>query len=250
LTTIYFTNTGTGRDRNEDAVLAGPVHSGLSMPGPKVAVRPGPLSAVADGIGGGPGGALAARVALEDLGLMAGSRPLPRREDLVECLHGTAARLGGMARRDPGLSGMGAAVAGLWRHGHSGLAFNCGDCRVYRLRGRDISLLTRDHSVPFAEYLEGRLPFGGVRGHPERHILTSAVQESNHDFGIFARVVRLMAGDVFLVCSDGVWEGLGEGELTDLLAGHADPGPGAQALAGALLRRAGGDNLSFLLQTV
>ncbi|MDR0621197.1 MAG: serine/threonine-protein phosphatase [Deltaproteobacteria bacterium] len=251
MTTIFFTNTGPDRPANEDALLVGDVYSDLSMADPMVALGPETLVAVADGMGGGPGGSTAARVLLEDLNLLPG-REIgdPRGHDtLLECLHGTVQRLNRLAASDPSLAGMGATVAGLWRRGPSATVFNCGDCRVYRLREGLLELLSRDHSTVFGLYLDGQITFDGIRSHPKRNLITSAVQESNHNLDLFSRAVRLKNDDLYLLCSDGVWESLTEAELEECLS-LPDLELAALRLSESLLAANCGDNFSFLLQLV
>ncbi|MDR2387865.1 MAG: protein phosphatase 2C domain-containing protein [Deltaproteobacteria bacterium] len=257
MTTIFFTNSGPERPANEDAILVGPVYADLSMDQPMVALGNEELVAVADGMGGGPGGATAARVVLEDLKLnlaphgQAESRKTqPNRQDLLlECLYGAIDRLDRLSRDRPELAGMGATLAGLWRQGQSALVFNCGDCRVYRLRDDYLELLSRDHSAVYNLYLEGLISFDQIRFHPDKNLITSAIQQANHNLDLFSRVVRLCQDDLYLICSDGAWESLSQESLEDCLK-NLSLEESALALAQALLAQNRGDNFSFLLQKV
>jgi protein phosphatase len=249
MTTIFFTNTGPDRELNEDAILAGPVYGGLSMGEPMIATHPGPLVALADGMGGGPGGAAAARVVLEDLAMMADSDAQEAHDAILECLYGSVARMGRLAADEPALVGMGSTVAGVWRRGQAATIFNCGDCRVYRRRDRDLELLSRDHSPVYDLYLAGEIGFEDIRTHQMRHLISSAVQQGNHWLDVFSRVVRLRPGDLFLICSDGLWESLAGDDLAGYLASHS-PEDGALALSRAVMEENAGDNFSFALLEV
>jgi serine/threonine protein phosphatase PrpC len=248
MSVIFFTRAGCGRDPNEDGILAGGVLWGRSMEAPMIAGAPGQLLAVADGMGGGPGGARAAKGVLEALAGLAGEAEFDNGPDeLAGRLAWASDRLAAEAAAEPGLAGMGATVAGLWRRGGEALVFNCGDCRVYRSRSGLVDLMSRDHSTVYSLYLEGLLGFEQMRAHPDRHLITRAVQEGNHEsIRVFTRRVRLRPDDVWLVCSDGVWEGL-EGAVIEDCLSEADLEVGAWRLAEAALESSRGDDLSFVL---
>jgi protein phosphatase len=251
MTTIFFTNTSSVRAFNEDAILAGPVYADLSMEDPMVAMSPGNLIAVADGMGGGPGGALAAKVVLEDLSLMLrnGANGQKAHDLILECLYEAVARLNRIVKDEPWLIGLGATVAGLWQQGEAATIFNCGDCRVYRLREQHLELLSRDHSTVFSLFLEGLISFDDIRSHPQRNLITSAIQQGNQHLDVFSRVVRLRQGDLFFICSDGVWESLEEASLEVCLS-SLDLEECALTLAQGLLENNCGDNFSFVLQNI
>ncbi|MDR1297758.1 MAG: serine/threonine-protein phosphatase [Deltaproteobacteria bacterium] len=251
MTTIFFTNTGFDRDANEDAVLAGGLYGGgaLSMDAPMVATEPGAVLAVADGMGGGPGGAQASVAVLE--GLRRLSPAVSGADDtgrglILENLYDTVGEYDRMALERPDLLGMGATVAGVWRLGDSALVFNCGDCRVYRQRRGLLEMLTRDHSRVYGLYLDGLIDFEDIRTHPQRHLITSAVQQGNPRVELFTRLVRLDPLDVFFICSDGVWESLDDDFLEECLAADSLE-DGALILADSLVDANCGDNVSFLL---
>lgn len=247
MTTIFFTNTGTQREFNEDAILAGGLYGDVSMPYPMLATNPDSMLAVADGMGGGPGGALAARVVLEQLAVLARETGEGKPHDLIlEALFKAVNRCGGFVGEAPELNGMGATVAGLWFMGESAVVFNCGDCRVYRLRHGFLEMLSRDHSIVYGLYLDGRISFEEMRTHPERHLITSAIQQANYSIELHTRIVRVDAQDVFFICSDGVWESVNSEFMEDCLS-EMNLEIGALSMAESLLKDNCGDNFSFLL---
>jgi serine/threonine protein phosphatase PrpC len=240
---------GPGRSKNEDMILCGGARSFLSMDSPMMVTDPGPLAAVADGMGGGPGGALAAERVLSALSRL-GNRPrdlLEAKGRLETSLFGAAESLSAQARGAPELSGMGAAVAGLWLGDGKATVFNCGDCRVYRCRQGVMDYLTRDHSAVYDLYLEGHVKRSELREHPLRSLITRAVQEGNiSSLEVFAREVTLRRGDVFLICSDGLWEALDEDEIEESLAA-SDLAVSAWGLLDALADVGLADDCSFVL---
>jgi serine/threonine protein phosphatase PrpC len=240
---------GPGRSTNEDLILCGGTRSFLSMDSPMMVQDPGSLAAVADGMGGGPGGALAAERVLSALGRL-GHFPgdlLEAKTRLEISLLGAAESLSMEARGAPELSGMGAAVAGMWLGESKAAVFNCGDCRVYRCRQGVMDSLTRDHSAVYDLYLEGLVKRSDLRAHPRRSLITRAVQEGNSSsLEVFAREVALKSGDVFLICSDGLWEALDEDRIEESLAA-SDLAVSAWGLLDALADEGLVDDCSFVL---
>jgi protein phosphatase len=243
-----FTDRGGVRERNEDAILCGRIVALERMEDPEEAGPLGAefLGAVADGMGGRPGGAAAARAVLDSL---AAAPPPPFWEEAREAVD-LALRLAaeGLARaasEDPGMSGAGAAVAGLWARGDRALAFNCGDCRVYRIRHGYFDLLTKDHSLVYELYSCGEITEEEMAVHPVKHILTSSVQDSPEPPRVFFRDVGLADGDAFFICSDGVWEAVARDEM-ERLASQGPPEEAAARMAAALRALGCRDNTSFL----
>ncbi|MDR1079972.1 MAG: protein phosphatase 2C domain-containing protein [Deltaproteobacteria bacterium] len=243
-----YTDRGGVRERNEDALLWGGVVSRTAMGGPEEMADSGDafMGAVADGMGGGPGGAEAARAVLRNLS----SAVLPAfweeaREIVSRRLADTSLELARSAREDPSLAGMGTAVAGLWARGDRALAFNCGDCRVYRIRHGYFDLITKDHSIVYELYSSGAITEEEMATHHLKHILTSSVQDSPDPPRAFFREIPLQKGDAFLVCSDGVWEALPRSEM-ERMAGEVPPGEASARMASALQGLGCRDNTTFL----
>jgi serine/threonine protein phosphatase PrpC len=84
---------------------------------------------------------------------------------------------------------------------------------------------TRDHSFVESLVDAGVIEEHETRDHPERSVLLSALGKQDDELELSAsmssRVVR--ASDVFLLCSDGIWEYLTDGVLEQLLAAAATP---------------------------
>ncbi|MDR1041616.1 MAG: serine/threonine-protein phosphatase [Deltaproteobacteria bacterium] len=243
-----FTDRGGARERNEDAVFMGGIIQRAEMDSPEAADLPEDrfMAAVADGMGGGPGGAEAAAAVLRGLG----SLELPAfwdeaREAVLRSLSETASELAEAAWRDPTLAGMGTAVAGVWAKGDRALAFNCGDCRVYRIRHGFFDLITKDHSLVYELYATGAITEEEMATHHLKHILTSSVQDSPDPPRAFFREAPILAGDAFLICSDGVWEALPRSEM-ERMSRAGPPEQAAVRMAGALKGLGCRDNTSFL----
>ena len=92
-----------------------------------------------------------------------------------------------------------------------------GDSRVYQLRRREILHRSRDHSHVELLLHEGVIEEREVADHPMRNLVECCLggDEPLPDMAIAARC-KLAAGDVLLLCSDGLWTGIGDDDLLAL----------------------------------
>ncbi len=124
---------------------------------------------------------------------------------------------------------------------------NAGDSRCYMVREGKLSQLTRDDSWVSAAWAEGLLSHDEIDRHPLRNVITKAVGAKDN-IDLDTGETRLAAGDIVLLCSDGL-----HGMLTDVqILALLNPAPGdLEKAAGALVdaaNEAGGkDNVSVVL---
>jgi PPM family protein phosphatase len=156
-----------------------------------------------------------------------------------------AAHLEIAARREPleenPLREMGSTVAAVLCRDHHAVLAHVGDSRIYRLRGGTLTPLTRDHS------LQAEMAAQGLSW-PHRNVITRALGiPSNHTPDV-ARL-ELLPGDVFLLCSDGLYEVTPDAVLAELLA-CGDPEAAARALVTEALGRGASDNVTVVVLQV
>ena len=97
--------------------------------------------------------------------------------------------------------------------GNSRIRFgHVGDSRIYYFRNGKLMGRTMDHSVPQMEVLSGAIRPEQIRPHADRARLLRALGRENPPKPEF-HVGTLQDGDVFLLCSDGFWEPVWEGEM-------------------------------------
>jgi protein phosphatase/serine/threonine-protein phosphatase Stp1 len=199
--------------------------------------------AVADGAGGHAAGEVASGMLAEALeaipaGLSA-SELLAEVRLAVERTH--AALRDEAARRGPDVIVASTIVVMLARGEH----FAClwaGDSRAYLLRDGMFRQITRDHSL-VQELLEaGAIGPDEVENHPRANVITRAVGADMDEFMLDKVSDRLLPGDRFLLCSDGLCKTLPENELATLL-GSAN-GVSLQALIDAALAAQVSDNVT------
>ena len=193
------TDTGKVRARNEDAFLALPEQG---------------LWVVADGMGGHQNGALASRLIVEQLAeLSAGDLP-QRLDELRKRLHALNRRLGQeltvtAAHPDPVI---GSTVVALLIEGDRAACVWAGDSRCYLWRGSRLYQLSRDHSLLQQLIDEQQLSPSEAARHPAAHALTRAIGASD-ELKLEILELDVLPGDAFLLCSDGLYQGVSVDDL-------------------------------------
>ena len=245
----FFASTDVGqvRDHNEDNFL---VDKKLS------------LFIVADGMGGHAAGEVASAIAVRTVheevrreadlitDYLAGAKGAAKvtTRDLItlieHAVQRACAKVNEEARLDAAKRGMGTTLSALLVAGHQGFIAHVGDSRVYRLRDGVLAQLTCDHSL--AEEMRAA---GGHVGDdfPYRNVITRAIG-MREGARVDVVVSSLEAGDVFLLCTDGLTEGLDDDELAALLT--APPATAAPALVRAAYDAGGRDNITAVVVRV
>lgn len=227
---VVRTNIGRVRDRNEDAALCR-----------------GGLVAVADGMGGHPGGEVASALGLALLEAAFTGRSLHELEAGVRA--GNRA-ICGRAGTDAESEGMGTTLcaAGVLSDGNLGVV-NVGDSRAYLWRDHSLQPLTEDHSVTAELIRRGELTERDAVDDPRRSILTRALG-TGPDVEVDGSVHPALPGDRLLLCTDGLFNEVAEAEISSLLGAAADLGAVADELVQSALANGGRDNVTVALAEV
>lgn len=193
-------------------------------------------AAVADGVGGGPGGRLAAETAVRSFldGYFGLPATLGAERAGARSLQAVNCWLHGLARQNADLRGMATTFSALTLRGREAHVLHVGDSRVYRLRDTQLQRLTTDHA----------------HDHPDlRHVLYRAVAlEDNVRADASRHALRVH--DRFLLCTDGVHGVLPDRRLLELLAQRADPQTSAGQIVAAALDAGSRDNATALVLDV
>jgi protein phosphatase len=236
--TAAATHTGYLRTTNQDLALA-----------------TSDLAAVADGMGGHVGGEVAARIAVEQL--LEAYRRDRTTEGLLAAVREANEAVYHRSKTDRNLRGMGTtltavAVVGEESDGFVRLALvNVGDSRGYLLdrAARQVHKLTDDHSVVEEMVRSGELTPEEAAVHPHKHILTRALGiEPSIEADCWE--LDLEPGSRLLLCSDGLTNELGEGEIAQALLDKADLEAAASELVRLALQRGGIDNVTVVVLEV
>lgn len=123
-----------------------------------------------------------------------------------------------------------------------------GDSRIYHLRNGGVRERTRDHSHVELLLQEGVITEAEIAAHPMRNFVECCLGGDAWLPGMtITRQKRLEPGDVLMVCTDGLWSGLGDDQIGALAAGVGQPLAGGLRRLGELSVRACGpysDNTS------
>jgi serine/threonine protein phosphatase PrpC len=201
---------------------------------------------LSDGAGGHRDGTIAAHLVVDRV--LQGFRARPPRdaEDLAELLHDAHEALRAEQGDASGAGAMHATIVVLLLDPARGRALwaHVGDSRLYLLRRGCIDAMTRDDSVVQQMVDAGLLDARQARGHPHRNRLLAALGiegELTPNVGKSA----LADGDVFLLCSDGWWEAVEEGQIESELRGAESLGQWLDAMAQTVERHAEPDQDNY-----
>ena len=229
-----YTSVG-GRELNEDFV--GYVYT-----------EDGAVIALADGLGGVSGGEIASRAVVDTII----DEPYDSDDDtawLRERVIAADRRVKDAQFRLR--NHMRSTAAALRISGERAVWVHTGDSRVYYLHDGEIARVTADHSRAFARYLAGQIRRDEIASAEDQNILTGSVGGDGEP-RIDADGATLTPGDGLILCSDGLWENLLDGEIAiDFLKAET-----AEHWANLLLLRAvdrlprHGDNLSLITALV
>lgn len=233
-----LSHVGLVRDQNEDSLVVGPwTLCGTTTRSPQTLLFPlgRPLVvAVADGLGGHPGGEVASELVVRELALLGPTLDgaLAIEDALNVCNRAVHSATGGR----PDLTAMGTTVAGTLVLEESLLSFNVGDSKVYQATGDGLRQISVDDSPP---------PEPGQRttsvvtqtlgGSRAQHVLTPHVA-----------TLPLSTGDRYLVCSDGLTDPVPDEAIEEVLRVH-DDGKAAFELWRAAIAAGGPDNITLAL---
>jgi PPM family protein phosphatase len=239
----FLSDVGRVRRQNEDSVTVLPEHR---------------VYVVADGMGGHAGGKRASQTAVDTvsdhLHASAETRPTAAtgggavsRDDLVEAIHEANRRILAIAAADSSLHGMGTTIAALVFDGDAKAAVvHVGDSRVYRLRGDSFESLTADHSLVADLVRRGEISDQEAKRHPYRHTLTQALG-AGASVTPEVRAIDPAVGDLFVLCSDGVYGMIDEKKLESVVVAHRhDPTALCRALVDEANAGGGKDNASVV----
>lgn len=198
------------------------------FPNPQQVTAEQPVLVLCDGIGGHAHGELASRCVADAIGRgTSGANPVTTLEmkqrftDALSAAYEDLNRLDdSVAEEKQGEAPMGTTLTFLARCTDGLLLAHIGDSRIYQFRpGQGIVYQTRDHSLVNELLAAGELTEEEALTYPQRNVITRAVQ-AHQTFptkATFHVVTDVCAGDVFLLCCDGVVEQLDNADLERLL---------------------------------
>jgi PPM family protein phosphatase len=240
ITGHVVTNAGKVRQNNEDAAVLLCHANSDGGTGPVIGV-------IADGMGGYECGEVASQLAADLIpGRFLSSKSDPA-EALREAFVETNRVIQRMAKEDPSMQGMGTTGAAVAiKDGNAWCAW-VGDSRIYLLRDNRLFRISEDHTAVADFVRRGMLTAEQARNHPDRNVLSRALgTKPVVQVDVTAQPLRLLSGDRFLLCSDGLHDLLTDEEMLPMATSGALNECGERLLQMAL-DRGGTDNISLVL---
>ena len=214
---------------------------------PLLAAR-GSVYLVCDGMGGHNAGQIASELAakqfLHAYYHLGGTAQEAARHAILQAHHYIAE----MASKIPSRYGMGTTLTALILKQDEGILAHVGDSRCYRLREGVFEQLSRDHTLVARLVEQGIIPPEQARYHPQRNVIRQAVgvadpsEPLEPDIETFA----LQAGDLYLLCSDGLTDMVDDAEIEAILRDEP-PTRAAWRLVDRALANGGRDNITVAL---
>jgi protein phosphatase len=207
------------------------------------------LLIVADGMGGHAGGKVASRLAVETI-RETFERMLPEGDvaaAINRAMSDANARIREMAVFNEDLKGMGATC--ITAAVRNGLLYytHVGDCRLYILRGGELKRVTSDHTMVQRMVEMGILTIEMARMHPDKNIVSRALGGGEFiELDDPVEPIALEPGDRFILCSDGLFDLVGDDEIRSALS-NGDPGGSASKLVEIANEAGGRDNVTVVV---
>ncbi len=240
------TDTGRKRENNEDNILVDRQHG---------------LVIVADGMGGHNAGEVASQLAIDITsqfliaGLHIESRmdeafftPEPMKDLLDKSIQLANRKIIEESSKDDSKSGMGTTIVCLLFCKSWFAIANIGDSRCYRFRDGKINQLSEDHSWIQGMVEQGTINSEDAKHHPQRGLLLQAL--GNREVEPFFTSGCPMAGDVFVLCSDGLTEVVSNNTIGFVLNQDGSPQKTAEKLVQLANENGGPDNISVIVVKV
>ncbi len=233
-----ITDRGLRRSLNEDACLA------------DTSAR---CFTVADGVGGAAAGEVASGLFISTVSDTVQFADNRSEEDAVRIIEKTFLKANGAiftyAAKHPECSGMACTAELLLLHDWGFVLGHVGDSRTYRFRSNRLERLTRDHSFVQQQLDSGKISADEAKNHRYRNVILRAV---GADESIDVDIVRgaVQPGDLFLSCTDGLTNMVGESDISDCLRRGEQLAETAKKLVETANENGGRDNITLILVRV
>jgi PPM family protein phosphatase len=231
LTLRYAAQSDRGliRDLNQDSLYAGPR-----------------LLAVADGMGGMAAGDVASNIVIAAMAPLDEDVPGDAMVDALRHAVGTAnQQLRDTVDANPQLEGMGTTLTAVLFSGSKFGMVHIGDSRAYLLRKGEFSQITKDDTYVQMLVDEGRVSPEEASSHPQRSLLTRALDGRDIDPEYSVR--QVLKGDRYLICSDGLSGVVSAETIGQTMRELADPKACVERLIQLALRGGGPDNITVVI---
>lgn len=246
------TDVGRIRERNEDAYAIGDLDAGVLFDGDAALTATGPrglFAVVCDGMGGAAGGEVASELAVRTTWRAMREAHATDDAEVFARLMRRAVRTANQrvfeeSEREANLRGMGTTLSAIGVCDGRLIAAQVGDSRAYLLRGGQLTQITRDQTLTSALVGAGRDPAEAALAGGATILQALGVAP---DVEPSLSMVGVRRGDRVLVCTDGLYNQLGDATLLAILDGRSGPEARARALCEAARAAGGADNITAVV---
>lgn len=238
ISAAMLSHVGCVRSSNEDCVTYSVPAAGSTD------AAMGVLALVADGMGGHAAGEVASQIAATTVHLVFYRELRPVADALAEGFAAANSAIHERAKNDPACAGMGTTCTAVaLRDNHIWLG-HVGDSRAYLIRNDRIYMISEDHSLVAELVRKGTLTEREAKTFPDRNVILRALGiEPTVEAAIWHEGLPAKAGDVLVLCSDGLSDVVDEEVIRDI-AGTRPPFEACEALIQRALDAQAPDNVS------
>lgn len=238
----FLTTVGNVRENNEDSVFVDPN---------------GRFFVVADGMGGQSAGEKASALATEivprrltQLINFDGDKPDSVKKSIDRAVNEANAEILALSELDPNYHNMGTTIAFMVSVAGKLYVGGVGDSRVYQLRKGQLQQLTTDHSLTQALVEAGTITPEEALTHRYRNVLYRYLGSKEGGTGTDSKELDPQVGDRYVICSDGVSDGLKADGMKSVLSKNTAPQAAAEAIVQAALDGGSRDNVTCVVVNV
>ena len=234
--TFSISDIGKNREMNQDYVYTSENAVG-NLPN---------LFIVADGMGGHKAGEFASKFTVETIVESVRTNEQKEPVRIIEEAIQTANReLIQKARQDETMAGMGTTVVVVTVIGDKAFVANVGDSRMYVI-GKEITQVTRDHSLVDEMVRMGELAKDAAKDHPDKNIITRAIGAAQ-DVDVDFFEVELYPQDYILMCSDGLTNMVEDEDIRRIVQSQRDVAERVEKLVETANDHGGQDNITVVV---
>ena len=191
------------RENNEDFIKALPSHN---------------IFIVCDGVGGSSKGEVASELACDTFEIFFSNNTSPLSHVVVSnALLFTEKAFENYIEQNPDSRGMATTLTFIGFQDNKAICSHCGDSRIYHVRNGNILFKTKDHSLVNELVASGYITEDEAKTHPKRNQITRAIMGTKNPTFIDTTVIsEIQSNDFFLLCTDGILEGISEEDFPTL----------------------------------
>jgi len=236
---------GRIRDENQDFHAFFPPEEGYTN-------KKGTLFAIADGMGGHSGGAIASQTAIDTLMEMYykdNSNNIP--DSLKNAFLDANRAVLTKGKTDPKIEGMGSTMTAVVIKKNRMYFGHVGDSRGYIIDDNDISQFTEDHSFVASLVKAGAISEEEAKTHPERNVITRAIGITP-DLNVDAptKHTTLKNNQYILLCCDGLHGMVDDKEIHKTVKEYKDPDKICKKLIEQANEQGGPDNITVMVALI